>query len=57
MEILNELDNLIQKYKDSSNSSLSFLEIINMERSETTVSLLLKYLFENDSECLKKIIA
>ena len=51
-----EFEELIEKYKCSNDSSLSFLEIINQERSETTVSLMLKYLFENDSECIKNII-
>ena len=51
-----ELEELIEKYKCSNDSSLLFLEIINQERSETTVSLMLKYLFENDPECLKNVI-
>ena len=51
-----ELEYLFNQFKNSNDSTLSFLEIINMERSETAVSLMLKYLFENDPECLKKLI-
>ena len=51
-----KLEYLFNQFKNSNDSTLSFLEIINMERSETAVSLMLKYLFENDPECLKKLI-
>lgn len=51
-----KLEYLFNQFKNSNDSTLSFLEIINMERSETAVSLMLKYLFENDPECLKRLI-
>ena len=51
-----KLEYLFNQFKNSNDSTLSFLEIINMERSETAVSLMLKYLFENDPECLKKLV-
>lgn len=51
-----KLEYLFNQFKNSNDSTLSFLEIINMERSETAVSLMLKYLFENNPECLKRLI-
>ena len=52
----NLLEQYMKEYSNSEDNSLSFFDIVNRSHDENMISLMLKYLFMNDSECLKNIL-
>ncbi|MBP5444914.1 MAG: PD-(D/E)XK nuclease family protein [Acholeplasmatales bacterium] len=51
-----KLQELMNKYYKKEDTSLSFFDIINKSHDENLISLMIRYLFENDSECLKNVL-
>ena len=51
-----KLEDLMNKYYNQEDTSLSFFDIINRSHDENMMSLMIKYLFEQDNDALKNLI-
>ena len=51
-----ELEEKMNNYKPTEDLSQSFFDIVNRSHDENMISLMLKYLFENDENALKNVL-